>query len=78
MIEVRIPPDLWEDDREGVVVSWLYNDGAVVEAGKLITELMVEKAQLELHAPGAGRLKILAVPETIVRKGDLIAYLEPV
>ncbi len=58
MTEIRIPQDMWEDDRDGVVVSWLYRDGALVESGKLLTELAVEKAQLELFAPCAGRLRI--------------------
>lgn len=78
MTDIIVPQDLWEDEREGVVLTWVYADGAVVEQGKLITELGVEKAQLELLAPVRGRLKILAPADTVVRKGQVIGRLEPV
>lgn len=77
MVDIRVPEDLWQDDRQGVIVSWLYKDGARVEEGKLITELMVEKAQLELFAPASGRLKIRCEPETIVERGQIIGSIEP-
>jgi pyruvate/2-oxoglutarate dehydrogenase complex dihydrolipoamide acyltransferase (E2) component len=78
MVDIRVPEDLWLDDRQGVIVSWLYQDGARVEAGKLITELMVEKAQLELFAPASGRLKILCEPEAVVDRGQVIGSIEPI
>jgi pyruvate/2-oxoglutarate dehydrogenase complex dihydrolipoamide acyltransferase (E2) component len=76
MTEIKIPDDLWDDDREGVVVSWIYQDGAVVEAGKIIVELMVEKAQMELSSPAAGRLRILAPADAIVTRGQVIGRIE--
>ncbi len=76
MTDIRIPPDLWEDDREGVIVSWLYLDGAVVEAGKVVVELAVEKAQMELVAPASGRLVILAAADAIVTRGQVIGRIE--
>ncbi len=76
MTDIRIPPDLWEDDREGVIVSWLYLDGAVVEAGKVVVELAVEKAQMELVAPAGGRLVILAAADAIVTRGQVIGRIE--
>jgi hypothetical protein len=60
------------------VCAHLGADGAIIQQGKLITELMVEKAQLELNAPASARLKILAPPDTIVRKGQVIGTIEPV
>jgi pyruvate/2-oxoglutarate dehydrogenase complex dihydrolipoamide acyltransferase (E2) component len=77
-MDIVIPDDLWEDDSEAVIVTWIYSDGAVVEEGELITELMVEKAQLELHAPASGRLTVKAEPDTVVKKGDVIGSIEPV
>jgi len=74
--DIRIPPDLWEDDREGVIVSWLYLDGAIVEAGKVVVELAVEKAQMELVAPTSGRLVILAAADAIVTRGQVIGRIE--
>ena len=78
MTDITVPEDLWETDDEGVIFAWVYADGALVEQGKLIAELTVEKAQLELNAPASGRLRILAPAETVVRKGTVIGKIEPV
>jgi pyruvate/2-oxoglutarate dehydrogenase complex dihydrolipoamide acyltransferase (E2) component len=77
MTDITVPEDLWDTDDEGVIFSWVYADGAVVQQGKLVAELTVEKAQLELNAPASGRLKILAPAETVVRKGTVIGRIEP-
>jgi pyruvate/2-oxoglutarate dehydrogenase complex dihydrolipoamide acyltransferase (E2) component len=77
MTDITVPQDLWDSNDEGVIFAWIYADGAVVEQGKLIAELTVEKAQLELTAPASGRLRILAPAETIVRKGTVIGRIEP-
>jgi pyruvate/2-oxoglutarate dehydrogenase complex dihydrolipoamide acyltransferase (E2) component len=77
MTDITVPEDLWDTDDEGVIFSWVYGDGAVVEQGRLVAELTVEKAQLELNAPASGRLKILAPAETVVRKGSVIGRIEP-
>lgn len=77
MIDIRVPEDLWQDERPGVIVSWLYRDGARVEEGKVITELMVEKAQMEVFAPTSGRLKILCEPEAVVVRGQIIGHIDP-
>jgi pyruvate/2-oxoglutarate dehydrogenase complex dihydrolipoamide acyltransferase (E2) component len=76
MTDITVPEDLWDTDDEGVIFSWVYADGAVVEQGKLVAELTVEKAQLELNAPASGRLKILAPADTVVRKGTVIGRIE--
>jgi pyruvate/2-oxoglutarate dehydrogenase complex dihydrolipoamide acyltransferase (E2) component len=78
MTDITVPQDLWDTQDEGVIFAWIYSDGALVEKGKLIAELTVEKAQLELTAPASGRLKILAPAETVVRKGTVIGRIEPV
>jgi pyruvate/2-oxoglutarate dehydrogenase complex dihydrolipoamide acyltransferase (E2) component len=76
MTDLLIPEDLWDDDREGVIVSWIYQDGAVIEHGKVVVELMVEKAQMELSAPASGRLTILAAADAIVKRGQVIGRIE--
>jgi pyruvate/2-oxoglutarate dehydrogenase complex dihydrolipoamide acyltransferase (E2) component len=78
MTDITVPEDLWETDDEGVIFAWVYADGALVEQGKLIAELTVEKAQLELNAPASGRLRILVPAETVVRKGTVIGRIESV
>jgi pyruvate/2-oxoglutarate dehydrogenase complex dihydrolipoamide acyltransferase (E2) component len=78
MTDIVVPADLWDTEDEGVLFMWLYSDGSVVERGKLIAELTVEKAQLELTSPASGRLKILVPPETIIRKGQVLGTIDPV
>lgn len=77
MTDITVPEDLWDTQDEGVIFAWIYADGALVEEGRLIAELTVEKAQLELTAPASGRLRILVPAETVVRKGTLIGRIEP-
>ena len=77
MTDITVPEDLWDTDEEGVIFAWVYADGALVQQGKLIAEVAVEKAQLELNAPASGRLRILVPAETVVRKGTVIGKIEP-
>jgi pyruvate/2-oxoglutarate dehydrogenase complex dihydrolipoamide acyltransferase (E2) component len=77
MTDIVVPPDLWDTEDEGVLFLWVYPDGTLVQQGKLIAEITVEKAQLELTAPASGRLKILVPPETIIRKGQVLGRIDP-
>jgi pyruvate/2-oxoglutarate dehydrogenase complex dihydrolipoamide acyltransferase (E2) component len=54
---------------EGVLVTWLYDDGAHVREGEPIAEIMIEKAQLEVVAPASGTLRILVPRESVIRPG---------
>ena len=74
--EVIIPADLWEEESEGVITSWLVSDGAQVEMGVLLAEVMVEKVQYEIEAPATGVLKIMKQEEEIINKGDVIAHID--
>jgi pyruvate/2-oxoglutarate dehydrogenase complex dihydrolipoamide acyltransferase (E2) component len=67
---------MWGESLEGVVVTWIYQNGATVAAGQPIAEIMVEKAQLELVAPSSGRLTILAVPETVIGRDQVVGRIE--
>jgi pyruvate/2-oxoglutarate dehydrogenase complex dihydrolipoamide acyltransferase (E2) component len=78
MTDVIVPLDLWDTEDEGVLLTWVYSDGAIVQQGKLLAELMVEKAQLELEAPASGRLRILVPPDAVIKKGQVLARIEPV
>ena len=74
--EVIIPDGLWEEEAEGVITSWLVSDGAKVETGDLLAEVMVEKVQHEIESPAAGTLKITKVEDDVINKGDVIAHIE--
>jgi pyruvate/2-oxoglutarate dehydrogenase complex dihydrolipoamide acyltransferase (E2) component len=78
MTDVTVPQDLWDTEDEGVLLTWVYAAGAIVQQGKLLAELMVAKAQLELEAPASGRLRILVQPDAVIKKGQVLARIEPV
>lgn len=74
--DVIIPTDLWgEDDPSGSTVIWLFDEGAAVQKGEVIAEILVEKVTLELEAPASGQLKRLVEGESVVNKGDRIATI---
>jgi len=78
MLDVSIPDDLWDGDAEGVLSDWFYASGALVRAGDVVGEVMVDKAQREIVAPAAGRLTVSAEVGQVVRRGDIIARIESV
>ncbi|HEY1724979.1 MAG TPA: biotin/lipoyl-containing protein [Steroidobacteraceae bacterium] len=75
-VDIVVPDELWGDSLEGVMLTWIYKDGASVQKDQVIGELMVEKAQLELHAPVTGRLRILTAPETVVGRNHVLGRIE--
>ena len=75
MASVTIPTDLWEEDTEAVITTWLVSDGAAVTEGQLIAEIMVEKVQHEVRAPASGTIKISQQAEAVVAKGGEIATI---
>ncbi|MDF2181960.1 lipoyl domain-containing protein [Neptuniibacter sp. CAU 1671] len=75
MTDVIIPVDLWEEDSEAVITSWLASDGGDVTEGDVIAELMVEKIQYELEAPASGKLTISKDVDEVVAKGDQVATI---
>ncbi len=76
MSDVIIPPEMWKPDAEGVLVAWSYPDGAEVQEGDVIAEVMLDKAQMELCASASGRLWHRMAEEAVVRGGDVIGVIE--
>lgn len=73
--DIVIPSDLWEEDEETVITTWLVSDGASVEEGALIAEIMTAKVQYEIVAPASGTLKIKEEAEAVVPKGAVIGSI---
>ncbi len=67
---------MWEDDKEGVIVSWIYRSGAQVTEGEVLCEVMVEKVQSDLLSPATGTLTIVEEADAIVERGQTIATIE--
>lgn len=76
MMDVIIPADLWGEDGEAVIATWLFRSGELVSSGAVLAEVMYEKASMEVISPGAGRLTILVEAESSVRQGQLIGKIE--
>ena len=75
MVAVKIPTDLWEEDTEAAITTWLVSDGGAVSEGQLIAEIMVEKVQHEVRAPASGTIKISQPAEAVVAKGGEIGTI---
>jgi pyruvate/2-oxoglutarate dehydrogenase complex dihydrolipoamide acyltransferase (E2) component len=76
-IAVKVP-DVWADDKsqEGVIIHWLFEEGARVAAGAVIAEGMVEKVNFEIQAPASGVLRAPAPVDTPILPGKTIAEIE--
>lgn len=73
--DIVIPIDLYDEDEEAVVTSWLVSDGSSVEEGALIAEIMTAKVQYEIQATASGQIKILKSVDDVVNKGDVIGSI---
>ena len=73
--DIIIPNDLWEEDEDAVITTWLVNDGSTVEEGALIAEIMTAKVQYEINAPASGRISITEEADAVVPKGGVIGTI---
>ena len=71
-MDITIPTNLWDEDSDAVITSWLVSEGAAVNEGDLIAEIMVEKVQHEVKAPASGTVSISQPVEAVVAKGGKI------
>ena len=75
MTDIIIPTDLWEEDEEAVITTWLVSDGATVQEGALIAEIMTAKVQYEINAPASGTVTIKEEADAVVPKGAVIGTI---
>lgn len=77
MPDINVPDGLWsEKDKTGSIVVWLYADGAHVNEGDVVAELMVEKVTFEIESPASGTLRIAVEAEVPVEMGALLGTVE--
>jgi len=62
---------------DAMVSRWLVGDGEPVAAGQPIVELETDKATVEIEAPAAGVLHIVAAEGAVVVVDGLLAEVEP-
>lgn len=75
MTDIIIPTNLWEEDEDAVITTWLVSDGATVEEGALIAEIMTAKVQYEINAPASGTITIKEKADAVVPKGGVIGTI---
>jgi len=75
-VDVQIPA-LGESVSEGVIVRWLKRDGETVAVDEALFELETDKASVEIPAPSAGIIAVLAKEGQTVHVGDVVARIEP-
>ena len=73
-----VVPQLSISMEEAKVGRWLVEDGDAVAAGQLVVEVETDKATVELEAPAAGLLRIVAGEGAIVAVDGVLAEVEPV
>lgn len=72
-----IVPQLSISMEEATVGRWLVEDGDAVAAGQPVVEVETDKATVEIEAPAAGLLRIIAPEGAIVAVDGMLAELEP-
>ncbi len=78
MKNVTTENDIWdglEDGTEGLLDEWLVNDGETVEKGQAIALIVIVKANHEITAPAAGKIKILVETEESFTKVQSLAEI---
>lgn len=69
-------PKLGATMEEGIIVSWMANEGDLIEEGDPIAEIQTDKIVLEVEAETTGYLlKTLYEPGTSVNVHEVIAYM---
>ena len=75
MAEVIRMPRMSDTMEEGIIVSWLKEEGEVVEAGETLAEVETDKATMELDSYFDGVLLHIAVKEGPVPINGVIAVI---
>ncbi|MEP7246827.1 MAG: lipoyl domain-containing protein [Gammaproteobacteria bacterium] len=76
MAEITVAVETVPEGREAVLVTWLFENGAIVSAGEPVAEIMLEKATIEIVAPQSGRLRHRKNAEDVVMAGDILAIVD--
>lgn len=68
-------PKLGMSVNEATLAEWLVEDGSQVAAGDPICSLETDKTEVEIPAPVAGTIKLVATPGETYEVGTVIAEL---
>lgn len=75
-VDVKVP-SVGESISEVTIASWLKKDGDQVKMDEAICSIESDKATLEISAPAAGKLKVMAAEGQVVKIGTIVASVDP-
>jgi len=75
MVEVKVPA-VGESISEVTIATWVKKDGDYVKLDEIICSIESDKATLDISAPKAGKLKLLAKEGDVVKIGAKIAEVD--
>lgn len=67
--------DVGEGITEGHIRKWLVGDGDPVKEDQPLMQIETDKAVVNLPAPGSGTVKFMAKEDSVVKVGDVLAYV---
>jgi len=74
-LDVIVNQDILGSETEADVTEWLVEDGSEVAAGQPLAELETSKVQVEVRAPLAGVITLIAAEGDVIEPGAIIAKI---
>ena len=74
-VEVKVP-GVGESITEGLLASWMVEDGALVAEGQALFELETDKTTIEVTAPASGKLEIGVSADTDVVIDQVVGMID--
>ena len=75
-VEIKVP-GVGESITEGLLASWMVEDGALVAEGQALFELETDKTTIEVTAPASGKLEIGVSADTDVVIDQVVGMVDP-
>lgn len=75
-VEIKVP-GVGESITEGLLASWMVEDGALVAEGQALFELETDKTTIEVTAPASGKLEIGVSADTDVVINQVVGMVDP-
>ena len=74
-VEIKVP-GVGESITEGLLASWMVEDGALVAEGQALFELETDKTTIEVTAPASGKLEIGTAADTDVVIDQVVGMID--
>lgn len=74
-MDVVVDQEILGNETEADVSEWLVEDGSQVTAGQALAELETSKVQVEVTAPVAGVITLIAAEGDVIEPGAVIARI---